>query len=163
MNQTQQNATQSDRLARVTIIDPTNPLYRRSFRVFKTTLRGDDGGSVTIVLPDGQHRVVALQSTSLGSRNKKVLSASNLPLVSVRTILPIVRLLYDKGILRGEGNNDTRDENAADGRNPGVWSVAESASAALAKAGKRSQEAAGFQLGATHRAHKRNARPGGST
>ena len=147
----------------MTIIDPANPLYGRSLRVFKTTLRGDGGGSVTIVLPDGQHRVVPAKSTNLGKRSKKVLSASNLPLVSVRTILPVVRLLHDKALLHGEGNNDTRDENAADGRIPPTWPGTESASTALAKAGNRSQEATGFQLGATHRAHKRSARPGGST
>lgn len=163
-NQTQQNATQAERLARVTIIDPTNPLYGRCFRACKTTLRdGDDSGSVTIVLPDGQHRVVALQSTSLGKQNKEVLLDSNLPLVSVRTILPVVRLLRDKRILRGEGNNDNRDKNATDGRIQAALSVAESTSAALAEAGNRSQEATGIQLGSTHRTHARSARPGDST
>jgi hypothetical protein len=162
-NQTQQNATQTDRLARVTIIDPTNPLYGRSFRAFKATLREDSSGSVTIILPDGQHRVIARQSTSLGKLGKEVLPAPDLPLVSVRTILPVVRLLRDKRILLGEGNNGTRNDNATKSRISAARPVTESTSAPLAGAGNRSQAPNGLQLGATHRASKGRARLGGST
>ena len=163
LNQTQQNATQADRLARVTIIDPTNPFYGQSFPAFRATAREDGSGSVTIVLPDGQHRLISREATSLGKRSEKVLPVPDLPRISVRTILLVVRFLYDKGILLGEGNNDTQNDNATDGRNPEARPDTESTSAPLAGAGNRSQAAAGFQLGTTRRARKRRTRPGDST
>ena len=84
----------------------------------------------------------------------------DLPRISVRTILLVVRLLHDKGILLREGNNDTRNDNAADGHIPATWASTESTSASLAGAGKRSQAPLGFQLGTTRRARKRRTRPG---
>jgi len=162
-NQTQQNATQLDQLARVTIIDPANPLYGRSFSAVEAKFREDGGGSVTIVLPDGQHRRISREATNLGKRSEKVIPVPDLPFISVRTILPIVRLLQDKRTLLGEGNNDTRNDNTTDGRIREARPATESTSEALAAAGDRSPAATGFQLGAAHCARKRRARRGDST
>jgi hypothetical protein len=126
-------------------------------------LREDASGWVTIVLPDGQHRVVPYQATSLGKRGKRVIPIPDLPHISVRTILPVVRLLSEKRILRGEGNNGTRNDNAVDGRISAARAATESTSASVAGAENRGQAATGFQLGTTHRARKRSARVGGST
>jgi hypothetical protein len=162
-NQTQQNATKLDQLARVTIIDPANPLYGRSFPAVDTKFREDGGGSVTIVLPDGQHRCISREATNLGKRSEKVIPVPDLPFISVRTILPIVRLLHDKSILPGEGNNDTRNDNTTEDRIPEARPATESTSEALAAAGDRRPAATGFQLGAAHCARKRRARRGDST
>ena len=148
---------------RVAIIDPANPLYGRSFPAFGTTAREGGSGSVTIVLPDGQHRLIPCQATSLSKRGKKVIPVPDLPRISVRTILPLVRILRDKRILLGEGNNGTRNENAAKGRIPAASPGTESTSAPLAGAGNRSQAPTGLQLGAAHRTRKGKAGPGGST
>ena len=145
------------------IIDPAHPFYGQSFPALRVTARDDGSGSVTIVLPDGQHRRIPCQSTSLAKRDKKAIPAPDLPRISVRTILPVVRLLRDKRILRGEGNNDTQYDNAADGRNPAAWAATGSTPAPMAGAENRSQEATGTQLGTTGRARKRSARAGDST
>ena len=146
----------------MTIIDPTSPFYGQSFPAFRALAREDDSGSVTIVLPDGQHRIVPIQATSFGKRSKMVIPAPDLPRISVRTILLVVRLLRDKGILLGEGNNDTRNDNAADGHIPATWASTESTSASLAEAGDRRQAPLSFQLGTTRRARKRRTKPGDS-
>jgi len=65
--------------------------------------------AVVIILPDGQHRMVPRSATDAGQRSEVTPAARcSLPLVSVRTILPVARFVRNKQIASGEGN-DERD------------------------------------------------------
>lgn len=161
-NRKQHNATQSDRLARVTIADPTSPFYGKSFKVVQSPGGTENRRSVTIVLPGGQHRIISREATNLSERGTTLLEVAKLPLISVRTILSVVRFVRNQRILRGEGNNDTRNRHATDGRIPGDGPAKETISEPLGGARNGRQTAAGFQLGAAHCARKRRARRGDS-
>jgi len=76
----------------VTVTDPTHPLYGQTFpllpvRIHRTPLH------VMVLLPSGRRHMVPRAATNLERENMTVSPAAPLPFISVRTILPLARLV----------------------------------------------------------------------
>jgi hypothetical protein len=87
--QTRHNATGLERLPPIVqVIDATHPLYGQQFEVSPSRASRRIGW-VQVVLPDGRHRWIAQKATDLEQAACEVGPNRDLPLVSVRTLLPL--------------------------------------------------------------------------
>jgi hypothetical protein len=93
-NRTHQNTSEQERLTHVTIVDPRHPLFGRTFALRDFSPRGNS--SVTIQLPNGQRRVVPRSVTNLDANEFSESAVGDLPIISVRTILPVARFVQAK-------------------------------------------------------------------
>ena len=76
----------------VTITDPTHPLYGHTLP--RLTVRVNRSKThVTVLLPNGRRRSVPKVSTDLEPPVEQALVSPPLPAISVRTILPLARLV----------------------------------------------------------------------
>jgi len=74
----------------VTITDPTHPLYGQTLPLL--TVRVNRSKThVTVLLPTGRRRSVPKASTDLERPAEEASSVSSLPVISVRTMLPLAR------------------------------------------------------------------------
>jgi len=89
--QTHQNASKLERLPQsVLITDPSHPLFGRTFPVISN--KSPRGKSQLIIqLPNGLRKSISRSVTDLDLSPRG--ESSNLPFLSVRTILPIARLV----------------------------------------------------------------------
>lgn len=138
----------------MTITDRTHPLYGRTFATVGDVSPESSSGSVTIILPDGQHRLVPREATDIARTTTQDGPVYDLPLVSVRTILPIVRFVRNTRVLRGEGNNDSRNAKEPEEGSREGTAFTSSTSESMAAAEQRYPETAGAQLGKPDRAHE---------
>ena len=101
-----------------------------------------------IILPDGQHRRVKRSATDLEKQTDKGQMPQYLPLISVRTILPVARFICGKQISLWEGKDVCTSKAAATGTNdrPGGASRRKD-SRSVAAPRDTSQEASGKLLG----------------
>ena len=113
LKQTDQNATQAERLTQVTVTDASHPLFGGMFPIAGGVSPHGGTPAVVIVLPDGQHRIVPCSATDLahGFHAPRV-GEDGLPLVSARTILPVAAFVKSKQAASWEGTDD--DEHAVD-------------------------------------------------
>jgi hypothetical protein len=90
VNQTKQDATQFDGVTQqVTVIDPSHPLFGRSFPLARdSSPRGKT--QLLIQLPNGLRRSIPRSATDFDPSPQKSLKLSN---ISVRTILPVARFV----------------------------------------------------------------------
>lgn len=107
--QTGHKTPQIDQLTdQVTITDTAHPLFGRIFPLVRSASpRGREG--LVVLLPDGQHRTVPVKATDfqLGSYSTvNGLDHPPLPVISVRTILPLARLVRAKLALREEKSDE---------------------------------------------------------
>ncbi len=92
-NHTQQDTPLLDKVCgEVTVTDPAHPLYGQTLpllpvRINRIPLH------VMVLLPSGRRHMVPRAATNLERETVAVLSASPLPSISVRTILPLARLV----------------------------------------------------------------------
>src|SRR2546429_2519464 len=92
-NHTQQDTPLLDKVCgEVTITDPAHPLYGQTLpllpvRINRIPLH------VMVLLPSGRRHMVPRTATNLEREAVAVLSASPLPSISVRTILPLAHLV----------------------------------------------------------------------
>jgi Family of unknown function (DUF5372) len=97
VNHTQQETPLLDRVCgEVTVTDPAHPLYgqtlpRLPMRVNRHPLR------VMVLLPSGRRHLVPRAATNLERPEGAVSPAAPLPAISVRTILPLARLVQQLG------------------------------------------------------------------
>jgi len=107
LTQIRQDATDLDGLPRqVTIIDPVHPLYGRTFPVVRASSpRGKS--NLILLLPDGQPRSVPRSATDFDGPTEQPPAARPLPLISVRTILPVAQLVQSMLLAIEEGHHDT--------------------------------------------------------
>ncbi|MFL5706694.1 MAG: hypothetical protein ACJ8AG_28310 [Ktedonobacteraceae bacterium] len=76
----------------VTITDPTHPLYGHTLPLL--TVRVNRSKThVTVLLPTGRRRSVPRSATDLERQADQALPDSPLPVISVRTILPLARFV----------------------------------------------------------------------
>ena len=95
VNRTHQSTSEQERLTHVTIVDPRHPLFGRTFALLRDfSPRGNS--SVTIQLPNGQRRVVPRSATNLDANEFSESAVGDLPIISVRTILPVARFVQAK-------------------------------------------------------------------
>ncbi len=147
MKQTQQNASQLDRLVQATITDPTHPLFGKTFPVSKAISPHSNTESLIIELPDGQHRIVSRSSTDLETLTDSGVSLKDLPQISIRTILPIARFVCCKHTTPGEGKNVNASGIGSARRTERRRPAERSASGIVAEAETRSSETTGEMLG----------------
>ena len=92
-NHTQQDTPLLDKVCgEVTVTDPAHPLYGQTLpllpvRINRIPLH------VMVLLPSGRRHMVPRAATNLEHSAEAILSASPLPSISVRTILPLARLV----------------------------------------------------------------------
>ncbi len=93
-NQTQRDTPLFEQLCgEVTITDPTHPLYGQTFP--RLTVRVNRSKThVTVLLPTGRRRSVPRSATALEQPVEAVSHDLPLPAISVRTILPLARLVH---------------------------------------------------------------------
>jgi hypothetical protein len=93
-NQTQRDTPLFEELAgEVTITDPTHPLYGQTLP--RLTVRVNRSKThVTVLLPTGRRRSVPRSATDLERPVEAISSDLPLPAISVRTILPLARLVH---------------------------------------------------------------------
>jgi hypothetical protein len=93
--QTPQNTPETERLTQVTITEPAHPLFGRTFPLLRdVSPRGKT--QVTILLPNGQRRIVPRSATNLVGANTEQPAVGKLPIISVRTILPVAQFVKAK-------------------------------------------------------------------
>src|SRR5947209_11763485 len=92
-NQTQRDTPLFEELSgEVTITDPTHPLYGHTLP--RLTVRVNRSKThVTVLLPNGRRRSVPKASTDLERPVEQALLSPSLPVISVRTILPLARFV----------------------------------------------------------------------
>jgi hypothetical protein len=134
-------------LTRATITDPTHPLYRKTFPIVETISPHNNAEFLIIELADGQNRKIPRSSTDLEKRDDSSPSSNDLPLISIRTIIPITRFVCCKQIKPGEGNNANTSGTGAAGRTRRGRPTARSASGVMAEVEVRSSEPTGEMLG----------------
>ena len=95
-NQTQRDTPLFEALSgEVTITDPTHPLYGHTFP--RLTVRVNRSKThVTVLLPTGRRRSVPRSATDLEHPVEAVSHDLPLPAISVRTILPLARLVQQR-------------------------------------------------------------------
>jgi hypothetical protein len=93
MNQTQRDTPLFEELSgEVTITDPTHPLYGQTLPLL--TVRVNRSKThVTVLLPTGRRRSVPRSATNLERPTEKISHDPPLPVISVRTILPLARFV----------------------------------------------------------------------
>jgi hypothetical protein len=92
-NQTQRDTPLFEELSgEVTITDPTHPLYDQTLPLL--TVRVNRSKThVTVLLPTGRRRSVPRSATNLERLAEESSCDSSLPVISVRTILPLAHLV----------------------------------------------------------------------
>jgi hypothetical protein len=92
-NQVQQDTPLFDELSgEVTITDPTHPLYGQTLPCLSVRVHRSKT-CVTVLLPTGRRRSVPRSATNLEHQAEHVPSDPPLPVISVRTILPLARFV----------------------------------------------------------------------
>ncbi len=93
LNQIQRDTPLFEELSgEVTITDPTHPLYGHTLPLL--TVRVNRSKThVTVLLPTGRRRSVPRSATDLERQADQVSPDSSLPVISVRTILPLARFV----------------------------------------------------------------------
>jgi hypothetical protein len=94
-NQTQRDTPLFEALSgEVTITEPTHPLYGQTLSLLGVqTYRSKT--HVTVLLPTGRRRSVPTHATDLEGPAHLATHDSPLPVISVRTILPLARLVQE--------------------------------------------------------------------
>jgi hypothetical protein len=86
---TRYNATVLERLSpRIRVIDPTHPFFGQLLEV-SASRPSRRTGWIQVVLPDGRHRWIPQKATDLEDVACEITPNRDLPLVSVRTLLPL--------------------------------------------------------------------------
>jgi hypothetical protein len=97
INQTQYDTPLLDKVCgEVTITDPTHPLYGQTFPLLPVRINRKPR-HVMVLLPSGRRHMVPQAATNLERENMTVSPAAPLPSISVRTILPLARLVQRLG------------------------------------------------------------------
>ncbi len=92
-NRTQQETPLLDRVCgEVTITDPTHPLYGQTLPQLPVRINRSTP-HVMVLLPSGRRHMIPRAATHLEHPEEVVLPAFPLPVISVRTILPLARLV----------------------------------------------------------------------
>src|SRR6266700_6536166 len=92
-NHTQQETLLLDRVCgEVTVTDASHPLYGQTLPQLPMRVKHNPL-LVMVLLPSGRRHLVPRAATNLEPPAEAVLSASPLPSISVRTILPLARLV----------------------------------------------------------------------
>jgi hypothetical protein len=92
-NQTQRDTPLFEELSgAVTITDPTHPLYGQTFPCLSVRVNRSKT-HVTVLLPTGRRRSVPRLATNLERPAEESSSDPPLPVISVRTILPLAHLV----------------------------------------------------------------------
>jgi hypothetical protein len=93
MNQTQRDTPLFEELSgEVTITDPTHPLYGQTLPCISVRVHRSKT-HVTVLLPTGRRRSVARSATDLERPREESSHDPPLPVISVRTILPLARFV----------------------------------------------------------------------
>ena len=151
--QTEQNASQLESLTQVTITDPAHPLFGQSLPlVHHSSPRGKE--NVTLLLANGQHRSVPRATTSLEATVEQQRQRRRLPLISIRTILPLSQFIKSKLLT----NKEEQDVPANNNPETGLISSSDKQSRidksplseALAPVRVTSSAASDSTVGATH-------------
>jgi hypothetical protein len=92
-NHTQQETPLLDRVCgEVTVTDPAHPLYGYTLPQLPMRINRNPP-QVMVLLPSGRRHLVPRAATNLECPEGVVSSAAPLPMISVRTILPLARLV----------------------------------------------------------------------
>ena len=92
-NQTQQETPLLDKVCgEVTVTDPAHPLYGQTLPLLPVRINRS-APHVMVLLPSGRRHAVPRAATNLEHPGEAVAPASPLPSISVRTILPLARLV----------------------------------------------------------------------
>jgi len=92
-NQTQQDTPLLDKVCgEVTVTDPAHPLYGQTLPQLPVRINRSTP-HVMVLLPSGRRHMVPRAVTNLERPEEAVSPASPLPSISVRTILPLARLV----------------------------------------------------------------------
>ena len=92
-NQTQQDTPLFEELSgEVTVTDPTHPLYGHTLPCISVRVNRSKT-HVTVLLPTGRRRSVPRSATDLERPREEVSLDPPLPIISVRTILPLARFV----------------------------------------------------------------------
>jgi uncharacterized protein DUF5372 len=96
-NHTQQETPLLDRVCgEVTVTDPAHPLYGQTLPVLPVRINRNPL-QVMVLLPSGRRHLVPRAATNLERPEGAVSPAAPLPVISVRTILPLARLVQQLG------------------------------------------------------------------
>ena len=158
-NQTEQNTIQIDRLTRVRVIDPKHPLFGRSFPLLRAfSPRGNT--TVTVLLPDGQRRVIPRTATDLDGETRP--QTQSLPPISIRTILPLAQFVNAK--IASEEKSDDSPKSTSRTRKGKKQDAQRSTAEPVETPGALSTEIARPTVGATHEpnATRKGSEQGGS-
>ena len=93
-------------ISKVCVIDAGHPLFGQWLEVSATGL-GRRVGWIKVVLPDGRHRWVPEKATDLDDSACDVPRNHDLPLVSVRTLLPLAEYVRTRLPYAGERGDGT--------------------------------------------------------
>ena len=103
-NQTQQDTPLFEALSgEVTVTDPTHPLYGQTLPCISVRVNRSKT-HVTVLLPTGRRRSVPRSATDLARSREEVSHAPPLPIISVRTILPLAHLVQGLKQAKEEGH-----------------------------------------------------------
>ena len=92
-NHTQQETPLLDKVCgEVTVTDPAHPLYGQTFPLLPVRINRSTP-HVMVLLPSGRRHTVPRAATNLERPAGAVSPAAPLPVISVRTILPLARLV----------------------------------------------------------------------
>jgi hypothetical protein len=93
-NQTQQETPLLDKVCgEVTVTDPAHPLYGQTLPQLPVRINRSTP-HVMVLLPSGRRHAVPRAATNLECPEEAVSPTSPLPSISVRTILPLARLVH---------------------------------------------------------------------
>src|SRR5215469_11759863 len=93
-NHTQQETPLLDRVCgEVTVTDPAHPLYCYTLPQLPMRINRNPP-QVMVLLPSGRRHLVPRAATNLECPEGAVSPAAPLPVISVRTILPLARLVH---------------------------------------------------------------------
>src|SRR5215469_15039372 len=94
VNHTQQETPLLDRVCgEVTVTDPAHPLYGYTLPQLPMRINRNPP-QVMVLLPSGRRHLVPRAATNLECPEGAVSPAAPLPVISVRTILPLARLVH---------------------------------------------------------------------
>ena len=109
---TRRDATIAERLLpRIRVIDAVHPLFGQQLEVSPSGLIRRIGW-IRVVLPDGRHRWVPQKATDLNVSACEARPNRDLPLVSVRTLLPLAEYVRARLSALGERFDETSGRTA---------------------------------------------------
>src|SRR6266478_4700899 len=109
---TRRNATIAERLLpRIRVIDAAHPLFGQPLEVSPSGLIRRIGW-IRVVLPDGRHRWVPQKATDLDVSACEARPNRDLPLVSVRTLIPLAEYVRARLSALGERFDETSGHTA---------------------------------------------------